>query len=252
MARHIEFGSLHNFRDVGGYAIAGGGRVRWGRLYRADALGRLAGADLDRFAALGVRTVIDLRHGHEIDRHGRVPEHPGLAYHHLCVEHRPWRREEYEPAFGLARFFADRYAELAEDGVRELSRAIELIADADRAPVVAHCAAGKDRTGVLVALVLRLLDVAAADVVADYALTGLATERFIADWRADDPHRPLGWPGFGQAPAEAMRLFLDELNQRHGSIQDYAAKFLGVGDDLLYAMRSHLIQASDQDFSRFA
>jgi protein-tyrosine phosphatase len=241
MVRHVEFGSLHNFRDVGGYPTAGGGRIRWGRLYRADALSRLSGSDLDRFAALGVRTVIDLRHGHEIERHGRVRERPGLAYHHLCVEHRPWRREEYDPALGLARFFADRYAELAEDGVQELSRAIALIADADAAPVVAHCAAGKDRTGVLVALVLRLLGVAETDIVADYALTGLATQRFIADWRADDPDRPLSWPGYGQAPAEAMRLFLHELAMRYGSAEAYAAMELGLGDDLVHGLRSHLV-----------
>jgi protein-tyrosine phosphatase len=241
MLRHVRFGSVHNFRDVGGYRTAGGGRVRWRRFYRADALSRLSGPDLDRFGALGVRTVIDLRHDHEIDRHGRVPERPGLAYHHLCVEHRPWRREEYDPAMGLARFFADRYAELAEDGVQELGRAIALIADAHAAPVVAHCAAGKDRTGVLVALVLRLLGVAETDVVADYALTGRATDRFIADWRAEDPDRPLSWPGYGQAPAEAMRLFLLELSRRYGSTEAYATKHLGLGDDLLSALRANLV-----------
>jgi protein-tyrosine phosphatase len=243
MGRHIGFTSIHNFRDVGGYATAGGGRVRWRRFYRADSLGRLAGVDLERFAALGLRTVIDLRHGEEIERHGRVPEHLGLAYHHLCVERRPWRREEYDPRHGLPRFFADRYAELAEDGVEEFGRAIELIADAGRAPVVAHCAAGKDRTGVLVAVVLRLLGVAEADVVADYALTGLATGRFVADWRRLHPDRPLSWPGFGQAPAEAMRLFLAELDQRYGSIRAYAAKHLGVQDDLVRALRANLVTA---------
>jgi protein-tyrosine phosphatase len=77
--RNVEFERLHNFRDLGGYAGAGGRSVRWGLLYRSDSLGKLRGRDAERFAALGVRTVIDLRYPWEIEAGGQVPPSPGLA-----------------------------------------------------------------------------------------------------------------------------------------------------------------------------
>ncbi|GAA2844354.1 hypothetical protein GCM10010517_00490 [Streptosporangium fragile] len=240
MTRHIEFARLHNFRDVGGYRTGDGRQVRWRRLYRADSLHWLADDDLDRFHALGVRTVIDLRHPEEIERRGRAPHGP--SYHNLSVEHRRWNvKDDYRPEAGIARFFADRYHEVSQDGRGEIRSALEVIAEAGNAPVVIHCAAGKDRTGVLAALVLRLLEVAEEDVVADYALTGLATPRLIAYWERENPGEPLPWPGFGQAPAEAMRLFLTEL----GPVRDYCLRTVGINEQTINALKDHLLQEPD-------
>jgi protein-tyrosine phosphatase len=238
--RHIKFANIHNFRDVGGYATADGRSVRWQRLYRADSLGWLAGEDLDTFRALRVRTVIDLRNPFEAEKYGRVPEEHGLAYHNLPIEGRRWDFALYEEDRGVARYLADRYLEVTEDGVANLRTAMETICRADSAPVVVHCAAGKDRTGLLLAIVLSLLGVAEDDIVADYALTGLATDRFIADWTARHPDGTL-WPGFGLAPAEAMRLFLTDLRARHNSIESYATKTLGLGADPITELRQHLL-----------
>ncbi|MEV7907777.1 tyrosine-protein phosphatase [Streptomyces anulatus] len=238
--RHIEYARLHNFRDVGGYPTEDGLQVRWRRLYRSDSLHWLADDDLERFRSLGVRTVIDLRHPEEIERKGRVPHGP--RYHNLSIEHRFWNvAEEYDPEAGIARFFADRYHEVAQDGWAEIREALEVIADADNAPVVVHCAAGKDRTGVLTALVLRLLGVSEEDVIADYALTGRATPRAIAYWRRDHPGKPLPWPGFGQAPADAMRFFLTEL----GSVRDYCLEILKVEEALINTLRQNLLKNPD-------
>ncbi|GAA4521765.1 tyrosine-protein phosphatase [Nonomuraea ferruginea] len=240
MIRHIKFANIHNFRDVGGYATADGRSVRWQRLYRADSLGWLAGEDLDTFRALRVRTVIDLRNPFEAEKYGRVPEEHGLAYHNLPIEGRRWDFALYEEDRGVARYLADRYLEVTEDGVANLRTAMETICRADSAPVVVHCAAGKDRTGLLLAIVLSLLGVAEDDIVADYALTGLATDRFIADWTARHPDGTL-WPGFGLAPAEAMHLFLTDLRARHDSIESYATKTLGLTPDALTELRQHLL-----------
>jgi hypothetical protein len=80
MSRHIKFDRLHNCRDLGGYGAEDGCSVRWGRLYRSDSLAKLQGADRDRFLALGVRTVIDLRYPWEAAARGRVPDGEALAY----------------------------------------------------------------------------------------------------------------------------------------------------------------------------
>jgi protein-tyrosine phosphatase len=239
--RHIEFERLHNVRDLGGYVTDDGRAVRWGRLYRADALSRLRERDLERFVALGVRTVIDLRYPFEIEALGRVPECEGMAYHNLSVEHQPYDQAALDPSIEPARFFADRYAEVATDGADELRRALEVIAAADSAPVAFHCKTGKDRTGILAALVLALLGVGQDDIVEDYALTNLATDRFIADWHADPGNPPLRWPGYGTAPAEAMRLFLSELEAAHGSVRGYAVDALGLAPEHIANMRASLL-----------
>jgi protein-tyrosine phosphatase len=168
--RHIQFEHLHNFRDLGGYRTQDGRTVGWGRVYRSDSLAKLRGADWDRFLDLGVRTVIDLRYPWEIAAKGRVPEDDALAYLNLSVEHRPYDQAEIDPEVDPWRYLADRYAEVALDGAEELRRALEVIACGD-GPVVFHCASGKDRTGLLAALVLALVGVAEDDIVADFALT---------------------------------------------------------------------------------
>ncbi|NUP03621.1 MAG: tyrosine-protein phosphatase [Nonomuraea sp.] len=244
MIRHIEFANLCNFRDVGGYAANDGRTVRWQRLYRADSLGWLAGDDLTAFRALGVRTVLDLRHPFEVERSGRVPETEGLRYHNLPVEGRRWDTvATFSEEVGVARYLADRYLEVTEDGVEHLRTALETVAREDSAPVVIHCAAGKDRTGVLTALILALVGVGHDDIVADYALTGLATERFISDWRRRHPDSPM-WPGFGLAPAETMRLFLADLASRHGSVERYATEVLKVDGNTVAELRANLLTES--------
>ncbi|MEV5240051.1 tyrosine-protein phosphatase [Streptomyces cinnamoneus] len=242
MNRHLSFERLHNFRDLGGYTTGDGRTVRWARLFRSDSLGKLRGADWERFVALGVTTVIDLRYPWEIAAKGRVPEHPSLTYHNLSIEHRPYDQAALGADVETGPYLAERYMEVAHDGVGELRRALEVIASQD-GPVVFHCASGKDRTGLLAALVLSLLDVPEKDVIEDFALTGLATERLVADWRAGHPGREPVWPGYGRAPADVMRLFLAALAERHGSVRGYATDLLGVDDALIGALRRNLLEA---------
>lgn len=249
--RQIEFERLHNVRDLGGLRTAEGRTVRRGRLYRADSLGKLdadaaegsaAAEDYRRFLALGVRTVIDLRYPWEIEKRGRVPERAGVDYHNLSIEHRPYDQAAIDPDADPWRYLADRYAEVADDGAEEIRRALELIA-ADTGPLVFHCASGKDRTGLLAALVLLLLGVDQADVVADFALTELATDRLRADYlalRPQDRELPL-WPYYGRAPGTVMELFLADLTARHGSVAGYAERRLGVDAALSAELRARLL-----------
>ncbi|WP_406858957.1 tyrosine-protein phosphatase [Streptomyces sp. HUAS MG47] len=240
MRRHLAFSQLHNFRDLGGYPTADGRSVRWGLLYRSDSLGKLRGADWDRFLELGVRTVIDLRYPWEIEAKGRVPEAAGLGYANLSIEHRPYDQAEIDPALDPWRYLADRYGEVALDGAAELRQALELIADGDE-PQVFHCASGKDRTGLLAALVLTLLGVDEDTVAADFALTELATERLIADWRAAHPGRELRWPGYGRAPEEIIRLTLADLRTTYGSVEAYVRDHVGVDDATVARLRERLL-----------
>lgn len=239
--RHIAFERLYNFRDLGGYVAADGRQVCWGLLYRSDSLGKLAGNDLDQFATVGIRTVIDLRHSWEIDKGGRAPDAAELSYHNYSIEHRPYDQSKLSDAVDPVRFLADRYAEVATDGRAEIGQALRVIAAAGSAPLVFHCASGKDRTGIIAALVLSLLGVGEEDIIADYALTGLATQRLIADWHAAYPGQPLLWPHFGTAPAELMRVFLAELGLKFGSVHQYVTGYLGVPDAVVSDLASRYL-----------
>ncbi|WP_406136689.1 tyrosine-protein phosphatase [Streptomyces sp. NBC_01089] len=238
----LPFLRLHNFRDLGGCPGDGGRAVRTGRLFRSDSLAKLGGADWERFLALGIGTVIDLRYSWEIDAKGRVPEHPSFTYHHLSVEHRPYDQPSLGPSVAAGPYLAERYLEVAHDGVAELSRAIEVIATAGDRPAVFHCTSGKDRTGLLAALVLTLLGVSESGIVEDFARTGLASERLLADWRAEHPGRGPVWPGYGRAPEEVMRLFLAALTERYGSVRGYIDEQLDIDETVIAALRKNLLE----------
>lgn len=246
MDRHIPFEALHNFRDLGGYSTPAGHRVRSGRLYRADSLGKLRrdSGDWSRFLSLGVRTVIDLRHSWEIEKRGRVPDDASFSYHNLSIEHRPYNQPALAPDIDPGPYLAERYMEVAEDGTKEIRRALELVVAAAESSdaLVFHCASGKDRTGQLAALVLALLGVPDETIIEDYSLTELAAPALLAAWVAREGHEPT-WLGFGRAPATVMRTFLASMKARYGSIEAYVTRELSLdADTLATRLRTTLLE----------
>jgi protein tyrosine/serine phosphatase len=142
----------------------------------------------------------------------------------------------------VARYLADRYAELADIGAAGIGVALGVLADAVTAPTVVHCVAGKDRTGVVCALTLALLGVADDDIAADYALTEQAAPRFTAWLHETYPELAARTPPpyFVQTPPEAMLLFLRELRARYGAIRGYAEE-AGVTAAQIASLRDHLL-----------
>ncbi|MFJ3665851.1 tyrosine-protein phosphatase [Streptomyces sp. NPDC090106] len=246
MDRHLTFDGLHNFRDLGGYPTADGRRVRPGLLYRSDSLGRLdeGTADWSRFLSLGIGTVIDLRYPAEIAKWGRIPAAGSFTYTNLSVEHRPYHQAGLSPDTDPVPYLADRYMEVAQDGTEELREALELVSSAT-APLVFHCASGKDRTGQLAALILSLLGVDEPTIAEDFSLTELATASLLADWTRRNDGRAPDWPAFGRAPAGAMRAFLTLLKSRYGSVDAYVRDALGLDPEALAAtLRERLLEPS--------
>ena len=242
--RTLPFSSTYNFRDVGGYAGLDGRTVRWRRLYRSDSLHRIAGADAQAWAELGVRTVIDLRRVFEVEEHGRVPESAELTYLNAVLEHIDWSEVPHPEDVVHERWLADRYLNFAEDGRAGLAAALAVIADPAAAPVVVHCMAGKDRTGVVCALTLSLLGVSDDDIAADYALTETSMASLTAYLREHDPKAIEGNDHMFDSPAEAMKLFLADLRGLHGSVENFARE-IGLRADQVAAMREHLLEHRD-------
>ncbi|MGV9556324.1 tyrosine-protein phosphatase [Streptomyces sp. NPDC003522] len=249
MDRHLPFEALHNFRDLGGHRTPDGRhRVRPGRLYRADSLGKLTPGtpDWDLFLYLGIATVVDLRHPWEAERAGRVPAHPSFTYRNLSIEHRYYDQAAQTPDVAPGPYLAERYMEVAQDGTAEIREALELIAGTD-APLVFHCASGKDRTGQLAALVLALLGIDDDLITEDYTLTERATPALLADWRARHDGASPTWPYYLHAPASVMRLYLAALASRYGSTDGYVEKALGMDPKTLSAtLRNNLLEPSGE------
>jgi protein tyrosine/serine phosphatase len=253
--RVVPFSTVFNFRDLGGYRAADGRAVRLRRLYRSDALHRLTPDDFEGFAALGVRTVLDLRRPDELETDGRVAESLGLDYHHVNFHADPWPEHSLGPD-DMPRYLADRYAEMAEGGLtgrNGIGAALRLLAAAASTPLVFHCAAGKDRTGVLAALTLGLFGVGDDDIADDYALSQESERRF-REWRrslatavpsgavpSEDGHAP-AWV-LNPCPREAMHLFLTELRDRYGSVDAYVRR-AGVNSAEMETLRGHLLDES--------
>ncbi len=239
--RNLSFSSTYNFRDVGGYAGLDGRTVRWRRLFRADSLHRLEGADWEAFSALGVRTVLDLRRPFEVEAFGRVADYDGLDYRNVVLNHIDWKDVPHPGDVRHDRWLADRYLNFAEDGRAALATALGVIADPAAAPVVVHCMAGKDRTGVTCALALSLIGVSDEDIAADYALTTSSMASLTAHLRETNPAAIEGQEHMFDSPAEAMTMFLDDLKAEHGTVEDYV-RAIGLKDEQVAAMRDHLLE----------
>lgn len=233
LERAILFNQIYNFRDLGGYPTTDGRTVAWRRLFRSDDLSRLTVQDGDQFAALGIRTVIDLRRPAEIAKLGRVPEFTGVDHQHAHLMYPPWDLAEHTSLAERVAFLTSRYGEMATVGGEAIGNALRLIADADRAPAVVHCFVGMDRTGIVSALTLCLLGVPDEVIAEDYTLS----EAAVPALQAAHKFGPYQFPS---TPADAMIGFLEGLRAEHGSVEAYA-KSIGVTDDHIAAMRAHLL-----------
>jgi protein-tyrosine phosphatase len=214
-------GPVFNFRDVGGLTSADGRPVRSGLLFRSDSLGGLREDDRDVVARLGVRTVIDLRQPVEIDAYRRAPEWSCAVWQHVPLNNPVWRHEDYSAEEGVTAFLVARYLEMLEHTGPQLVEVIRIISDPASGPTVVHCLGGRDRTGVIVALVLLLLDVPEEQIAADYTLTEEGMARFSAWMASRRPDTAPLAPYIALTPAIAMATFLDELRARYGSAREY-------------------------------
>ena len=243
--RLVRLHAVHNFRDMGGYPTVDGRSVRWRTLFRADGLQRLVGDDLEVVRALGLRTVIDLRTDAELTERGRFPHeaHP-VAFHHVPVIDSTAQMFDSPDAADPAAFLVGAYHDMLRRGPHRFVEAIEQLSRPDTLPAVFHCAAGKDRTGVLAMLLLGSLGVEHEYIVADYALTNGGMERMRAWAEHESPEMSARLadtpPAFLSAHPEAMRRVIATIC-RDGSIRDFTLS-LGVSPAALDRLTATLLE----------
>jgi len=245
--RWIELEGADNTRDLGGLAVAGGGRTRFRRLLRAGTLQDLTAGDVAYLTEdLGIRTVVDLRLTDEATREGSALSGiPAVRYFSLPLSSAGNVRSDIV-ADGAEMDIVGHYVALLESSAANIVTAARIFADDGSGPAIFHCAAGKDRTGVLAAVVLDAAGVGREAIIADYALTGQRMKQISARLLGLATYRDMralsrGVKGAATADEESMAAFLDELHRRYGSGAGYlTAHGLSAGD--LAALRAALVE----------
>lgn len=180
--RVLALEGVTNFRDLGGYTTADGRRVRHGLVFRAAALRGLSEADIARLSALPLRTVCDLRGTREVTM-VPSPAIPGVANLPLTIEPRigaslrDLLRRQEATGDDVVAILRQAYITYVTDFLPVYRRLFDLVLEAGRVPLVFHCTAGKDRTGVGAALLLAALGVPEDQIIADYRATDRLWDR---------------------------------------------------------------------------
>ncbi|MBZ0301038.1 MAG: tyrosine-protein phosphatase, partial [Anaerolineae bacterium] len=253
--RALPLEGVANARDIGGYRTADGQRVRWGQVYRSGALGGATDADLEMLQALGIRLVCDLRSVDEVaDDADRLPHNPAPVYRHLPIEGGGRTRDQIRTLLlnphNLQALMDKTYTEhiIGQSGPI-FGSMLRDMADPANLPILIHCTAGKDRTGVIVALLLAALGVPDEVIIADYSLSNRFFTTF-RDFIAGKFKQPQAFL-FGihiddfqpliTAPPQTMQHTLDYIRQRYGSVEAYLEQAAGVDADTLAALKANLL-----------
>lgn len=260
--RHVDVEGTANFRDLGGYATADGRLVKWGQVYRSDALNRLTPAGMAALEALRLRVICDFRGPWELEADGVDCTPPGAEHLHLPIydpddDMEQTTREAIvsgDPIRQYAVFGDGRVTRINIDGGRELvshptavgaySTMLRRLADSSSLPLLAHCTAGKDRTGWSSAIILLALGVPHETVIDDYLLTNelvapTREQRLRQVARIMDPEllRPLL-----EVRVEYIGASFAAVEERHGDFASYLRDGLGIDDATLEALRENLLQ----------
>jgi protein-tyrosine phosphatase len=244
--RTLTWDGCVNVRDLGGHATEDGRTTRFGAVVRADSVRALSDPGWDALLAYGVSRIVDLRFHSELALD--PPRDPTVEVVHVPlmpeIDDEEWVEidaagDAQPDAAGSIRAV---YLELLERRRPQFAAAIAAVADAPKGTVVVHCHGGKDRTGLVVALLLRLVGVDVETIGADYALSGPNLRERTAEWIAaaeDDLERERR-RRIGRTPAEAMVAVLEELERRYGSVRGYLAA-AGLPAETIDAAAAHLL-----------
>jgi protein-tyrosine phosphatase len=210
-----------NLRDVGGHRTRTGRVVARNRLFRSAAvssLGQVAAAELT--SVLGISRVIDLRREVELGAGADVA--PCERVHLPLFE--SIRPDWDQPPFDRPATTGRRYFEMLQDGRVSLSRILDLLGECSSRPTLVHCHAGRDRTGIVIACVLDLLDVPDDAIAADYALSSVVDE-----------------PKGRRADPESIRHLFTSIRAEHGSIRQMVLS-AGVHESTLERLALALLE----------
>lgn len=253
----IELDGTKNFRDIGGYTNYEGKKISYGKVYRSDQLAELTEDDLEDFQKLGIKTIIDLRSTRErIEKPNILPENHDINIINMAITLKDLQPDELSMQLRNGELEYEKAVEQMQQGYQEIvSRystimrlVLETSADEDKHPILIHCTAGKDRTGVAIATLMLALGIDREQAINDYLLTNdlvLPTYskarlmvKTISGFKTDDKTF--------DALAGVKRSYLESsfevMTQDTNSFGGYFHGNLGLPEDFIDQLRDALLE----------
>jgi protein-tyrosine phosphatase len=246
---NFEIDGIFNLRDVGGLPTSDGGRIQSARLFRSGSPDRITDDGARRLhAELGLRTVIDLRHPDELSdsptRGPLIADH--ITRHHISPVSTEQGMAEYVDSMNIAygrTMSPERYFVGFRRGAARYAEAARLLSESTTYPVLIHCTAGKDRTGILTGLLLAVAGVAVDDIAAEYAASNASIDSLIAYLREsgrDLPEPDEELRARMEVKAEMIHGFLALVGDEFGDARGFFTA-QGLSEAELDAVRSGLV-----------
>lgn len=247
--RVFRMQKIRNFRDIGGYMTRGGRQVAWGKIYRSGSLNKASESDLSFLEALGIKSVFDLRDDWEVkNKPDLLPA--SINYRRFFIAGRELINRSAALFYrqDIFRQFVESYKKAIVDrGAKRIGNIIQALGNQENLPVVLHCTAGKDRAGVIVALILMALGVPEETVINDYTLSNLFAPQIIQDVR--QRIKPVRWLGFKvehyfplmDAKPFVLRSTVKYIIKKYGSVEKYFLDHAGLEQKDLMKLRKNLL-----------
>ena len=244
--RHLRFKSVINFRDLGGYRTRNNRTIAWRRIFRSGEFSRITREDYRRLKEeIKLAAVIDLRSPQEVEHQGiGLVSESNMRYYSIPFMAGTSRADDerfFRQCTNMGQFYL--YIIKHESFGSQIVRALEVIAAAENHPLVFNCAIGKDRTGVLAAMLLSIIGVPDKDIIEDYTLSGPYMEELLEQIKSN-PEAEANVPEvpdyFWKAVPESMEIFLTTLRKQYGSIPGYL-KSMGSADGLIERLEKALL-----------
>lgn len=239
--RHLPAKGAYNIRDLGGYKTVNGLIVPWRRFLRADSLHRLADGEAERLFDEGLRRVVDLRTAEELT----TAPNPFAAYPGVHFVNLPMF-DDLSPALMAKTAANDKLLafylaaiDTRKDAIRDI---MADMAEADSGAVLFNCTAGKDRTGIIAALLLGLAGVGRDQIIADYAMTADYIPDLVAEFLELSRQRGgdvVAYAKMLESPQATMAATLDRLESEYGSVPRYLSH-IGLADAEITRLKERL------------
>ncbi|MCK0470232.1 tyrosine-protein phosphatase [Halalkalibacter sp. APA_J-10(15)] len=252
--RLIEFTGTFNFRDLGGYETTDGRKVKWGKVFRSGNLSMLDEQDMRQVQQLGVTAICDLRAEDELERFPTPLMEFIQSYHVPVIPNNG--DEEYRQALDLTEEFVARLSKPG-DVLTQLNEKMTVYTTAYRkvfdvlleeeGAVLFHCMAGKDRTGVMAALILSVLNVPRDIIVEDYLYTNRSSDRLKKSLASHD-HEHIKVldakvvEAMLEARMEYIEAFFTKIDRDYGNVYNYMAKAIGLSEAEIQLLHEKLLE----------
>jgi len=254
----ISFENMHNFRDIGGFVLEDGHNMKLGAVFRSEDLSRMSTGDQDKLKELGIKCIIDLRTPNE--RFSKPYEISGDT--NMYIVHIPILCEEKDLSrwqffcfliregrnLDFEQYMRRFYNRLAFDRTEQTKNILTLLSNERNVPALIHCTGGKDRTGLIAALLQLIMGVPRETVIQSY----LASSKAIA-YQMKSIEKYIRWMSLGQVSPERIRPMLEvrkeylegtlnEIFHRYKSLDTYLTIGCGMDKCCLERLRKLLTE----------